>query len=771
MRALDVRFAAPVGVAWALAAILVGMRPVPEAVPVALGAAAVVLVTSALVVRGAARATLATVALACAVCAAVATSVVLHGPSRSPGALTGAGENLVTIQVVSAQTVHPAADDARAEPWSGTAVRADEVPIDVPVVVVGSSPTGRVEVGATLELRARAVPTDPGDPRAFLLVVDGPIEVVAPPPAWQAWAVPLRAEFSRLAATLPGDGGDLLPGLATGDTSAVTASLDEAMMVSSLTHLTAVSGSNCALLVGLALLAGRALRLSRGARVGGALVLLGAFVVLVTPEPSVLRASTMAVVVLVAMIGGRPLRGIPTLAVAVLVLVLADPWCARSPGFALSVLATAGLLVIAPPLAERLSGLVPRGLALVIAVPAAAQVACQPVLSAMDSSLAPYGILANMLAEPAVALATVLGLVACVLSPVAPVIAHSAAVLAWIPAAWIAAVARFTAGLPAARVPWWEPPLGPVLLGIAAALVVAVLLAPRRLSRVAAAALVVGTVGALAVAAGLRLGALAGRPAEWQIAMCDVGQGDATVLRSAGRVALVDTGPDPDLLTACLDDLGIGRLDLVVLTHFDLDHVGGATALRGRADEILVGPTGEPADDALLVDLRAAGARIRPVTRGDVGMLGEWSWRVLWPSSAPVEPGNGASVTVALARAGECLRGCLTAILLGDLDAQAQRRVSAAGPVPSVDVVKVSHHGSADQDPEFYERVSATVGLIGVGAGNGYGHPTDRALSLLDDVGTRVWRTDQCGVILMSPGREGAIDTWTARPCGDGSGG
>jgi competence protein ComEC len=771
MRSLDVRFAAPVGAAWVLAAILVGVRPVPAVAPVGLGVAAVALVALAVAARGTARTTLATVALACAVCAAVATSVVLHAPSRNPAVLEGAGQRPVAVRVVTSQTLHPTRDRDRARPWSATAVSADGTPISVPVLVVGAAPEQRVDVGATLEMRARAVPTDPGDPRAFLLVVDGPVEVAAPPPAWQAWAAPLRAEFSRLAATLPGDGGDLLPGLATGDTSAVTVSLDEAMTLSSLTHLTAVSGSNCAVLVGLALLLGRALRLSRVARVGGALVLLAAFVVLVTPEPSVLRAATMAVVVLVAMVVGRPLRGVPTLAVAVLVLVLADPWCARSPGFALSVLATSGLLVIAPPLAEHLSRALPRGLALIIAVPAAAQLACQPVLSALDPSIAPYGILANLLAEPAVPFATVLGLVACALSPLAPALAHGAAVLAWLPAAWIAAVARFAAGLPGARVPWWDPPLGPVLLAIAAALVVLALLAPRRLSRAAAGALIVSALCAVAIVAGMRFAALAGRPAEWQIAMCDVGQGDATVLRSAGRVALVDTGRDPELIAACLDDLGIARLDLVVLTHFDLDHVGGASALRGRADEVLVGPTGEPADEALLDDLAASGARIRQVTRGDVGALGEWSWRVLWPSDAPVEPGNGASVTIALTRAGECVSGCLTAILLGDLGAEAQRRVAAAGPVPRVDVVKVSHHGSADQDPGFYERVSATVGLIGVGADNGYGHPTERALSLLADVGTRAWRTDRCGLILLSPAADGAVRTWTARPCGDGGAG
>src|SRR5690606_39249834 len=133
------------------------------------------------------------------------------------------------------------------------------------------------------------------------------------------------------------------------------------------------------------------------------------FVVLVTPEPSVQRAAVMALAVLVASGSGRPVRGIPVLCLAVLGLLVVDPWLARSFGFVLSVLATGGLLVLAGPLAAAMARWMPRWLAVVIAVPAAAQVACQPVIVLLDAALPTYGVVANILAAPAAPIATVVG--------------------------------------------------------------------------------------------------------------------------------------------------------------------------------------------------------------------------------------------------------------------------------------------------------------------------------------------------------------------------
>jgi competence protein ComEC len=254
-------------------------------------------------------------------------------------------------------------------------------------------------------------------------------------------------------------------------------------------------------------------------------------------------------------------------------------------------------------------------------------------------------------------------------------------------------------------------------------------------------------------------------PSEWSVAACDIGQGDAVLLRSAGMTALVDTGPDPDLLTRCLAQTGVSRIDLLVLTHFDLDHVGGTSAVVGRVGTVLHGPISEDDERRMLADLAGAGATLRDASVGMSGSLGEARWKVLWPEADPVvfPSGNDASVVLEISGG-----GVPRALLLGDLGAAAQRRLLAAGRVRGTyAVVKVAHHGSGDQEPELYAAVRAPVALIGVGADNDYGHPRAETLAFLDAVGSRALRTDMRGLILLGV-REDELLVWSARAPQDG---
>lgn len=620
-----------------------------------------------------------------------------------------------------------------------------EASIDgVPVLVFADGELPDLPLGARFKV---AGATEPGGDRIRALVFADELELLEDPPAILAAGGAARAALLEATSGLPGGGGQLLPGLAVGDTSRVSASLDRAMTVSSLTHLTAVSGANCAIVVGLVMLAAR--RLPLMARVVLAVIALAGFVVLVTPQPSVVRAAVMALIVLVALARGRPARGVPVLCAATIGLLVLDPWFAHEYGFALSVLATGGLLVLAPPIAARLQRWLPTWLALAIAIPVAAQAACQPVLILLDPSLPTYGVLANLLAEPAAPIATVLGLVVCGLAVVAPQIAAVVAPLAWLPAAWIAGVAEFCAGLPLPSLPWPAAPLGVLLLlGIGALFAFA--------PRVAALALVL----AIAAGLGVRVGVLIDRPADWQFAMCDVGQGDATLARSDGLVMLVDTGPDPAALADCLGELGIGRIDLLVLTHYDLDHVGGTEAVIGKVDHVVVGPSSGPDDDRVVAELVMGGATVSDARPGESAVFGQWRSRVLWPDGG-VEPGNAASVTIALE---PLTASAISAILLGDLGEEPQDAMARLSRPLPVEVVKVAHHGSGDQSAALYDQLDAAVGLIGVGADNDYGHPTDRLLGILAGAGTTALRTDTQGMLLVSRGDDGGLEVWTERP-------
>ena len=749
---LDLRLAVPACAGWLTAVLLVGA---PELAWWIAGAAWLMAALAAT-----RRAPMATVCLAVAGLLAVA--IAAQEQRRSPPALVEAASAGAVLETVIRVDEQPSS--ARSVAGTLLQVRADGAgwAAAAPVRLVGDLP--RVAPGSEISVKGDLVRGEAGDAAAFVLFAREEVRVGAGPTGGLAVAADLRQSFRAAAAALGGDGGALLPGLAIGDTSAVDAGLEDAMRSASLTHLTAVSGANCAVVVGLVMGIGGALRLPRTLRVGGALAALGGFVVLVTPEPSVARAALMGGIVLVALAGGRPFRGVPVLAAAALTLLVADPWLSRDFGFLLSVLATGALLVLAGPLAGVLGRWMPSPLAALLSVPLSAQLVCAPVLVLLDPALPVYGVPANLLAGVAAPVATIVGLGACVLLAVAPPLGAALTQLAWFPASWIAAVARVAAGAPGATVDWLPDWPGAVALAAATALALFAILARRGTAQRIAAA---GSVFLLSVVAGAAFGgpllALNGRPAHWSYALCDIGQGDALVLRSAGKVAVVDTGPDPELMSDCLRTLRLGRIDLLVLTHFDVDHVGGAEALLGRVGRVITGPPGEAADERLVGDFRAAGAAVEQVARGQSGVLGRTRWRVLWPPKrSPFEPGNQSSLVLELIPLGDCTEGCIPAVLLGDLGEPAQEAMARAGPVPEVELVKFAHHGSADQSDALYRRLSARVALVGVGE-NRYGHPTARALGILRASGTEVFRSDRHGLVLVAEDAGGKLEVWTER--------
>jgi competence protein ComEC len=563
-----------------------------------------------------------------------------------------------------------------------------------------------------------------------------------------------------------------VPGLAVGDTSVVDPQLDAQMKQSSLSHLTAVSGANCALVVGLAFLAAALAGARRGLRVAAGLGALAGFVLLVTPEPSVLRAATMAAIAMLGLLLGRPAAGMAILSLAVTVLLVADPWLAGSLGFALSTVATASLLLFARPLARGLSRVLPRSLAYALSVPLAAQLACGPLLVLITPVVPVYGVIANLLAGPAAPLATIAGLAACLAAPV-PAVQAGLAALAWVPASWIAGTAETITAVPGDLVPWvegWPGVAALALVGVAIGILIAV--APHgrgraRALRGASLLLVAGVAGVSC--GGAALGSVAGRwtlPTSWSVIACDVGQGDAVLLRSQGVVMLVDTGPAPEPLAACLDRVGIAHVDLLVLTHFDLDHIGGAAAVSGRVGTVLHGPPYGPAG-GVLTDFERGGARIVDAHTGLRGTLGDATWRVIWPiSGSPAfAPGNDESVVVDV-RGG----GIPATLLLGDLSASPQRAIAASGGLhPPYAIVKVAHHGSADQDAGLYETAGPTLALVTVGAGNDYGHPRAETLSMLEDLGVHTFRTDQQGLLAVTT-VDGGVQVWRDREIGVGGG-
>jgi len=577
---------------------------------------------------------------------------------------------------------------------------------------------------------------------------------------------PIQGMRTSFLASLRGvstDSAALVAGLAIGDDSQLSAQTKEDFRKVSLTHLSAVSGANCAIvLAGVAFLL-NLLPIARPFRILVSFAAIGFYLALVGQEPSVLRASAMVAVVLLGFLIGRRMWPLDAIALSVIGLLLWQPELSLSYGFALSALATIGLVVLAPKLVEVFEKKMPTWLAIVISVSIAAQIACLPVLLMLQPELPVYSVLANVLAEPLVAPITVLGLLACLISPVVPFLASAIALLASIPGSFIVYIGKTLASAPMASISWYQGVTG-VMLGGLLTLSIGVLLLSKvpklRVVSGSVLALIVLTFSAQCSSAGIQTKNFYN--GEYTLVNCDVGQGDALVIRSKGEVAVIDVGRENPAIDSCLSGLGISRIDLLVLTHFDMDHIGGVVgAVTGRSvSQALVTSSKDERPGADFAKGYLEGLGI-PMVQAEVGMtgkLGNFSWQVLSPHLGAPEAKDTNDGSISMVWQDESI----ALITLADLGESGQLRVGAehsallsSGFGDRQVVVKVAHHGSGDQASELYEAIEPDVALISVGLGNSYGHPTRRVLEMLEVTGAQVFRTDQSGAIGVTEGENG----------------
>ena len=619
--------------------------------------------------------------------------------------------------------------------------------------------------GVTVGMVGTFEPAGRNSRDAFFIKPTSNLDVIADPTNTQSFVNQLRASYvSNLSGVTP-DSKTLVAGLAIGEISELSEELEAKMRVVSLTHLVAVSGSNCAIVVGMVYLIAVGLRFGRTGRTVISLTGLAIYILLIGPDPSVLRAGVMAASMIIMIALGRRTWALNALALAALVLLIADPWLAVEFGFGLSVLATAGILLMAPAMSERLSHRMPIPLALGLSVTMAAQLFCLPLLMQLQPGLPTYSVVANLLAGPMVAPVTVLGMVALALSPIAPWLTQSLSWLASLGTWVIEIVAIFFAELPIAYFPW-ATGLPASILSVLLILAVAAWLRAGivPVQKLAAGALVVIAVSTISVPAASEILPKAWPVKDWEVVACDVGQGDALVIQSLGRTALIDVGRDQDLINSCLSELKISRIDLLVLTHFDFDHVGGLDgALKARvvSSAIVSGFADDrPATAISLERLEQAGTSVITADPSVAGVLGNFSWKILAPTKEALEAKDSNDASVILIFSGPEM----DLLLLGDLGESGQKRITAAAKRALLSsskplVLKVSHHGSNDQSAELHESLRPDLALISVGEANGYGHPGARALEILLSSGSKVLRTDDLGSIAVSA-KDGSL-SWS----------
>ncbi len=524
----------------------------------------------------------------------------------------------------------------------------------------------------------------------------------------------------------------------------------EAMRATSLTHLTAVSGANLAIVIGGVLLVLHALRVGPRWRRRLVAATVVAFAFLTRFEPSVLRAGSMALLVLLVAARGMPRDARHALAGAVLLLVLLDPRLAGSLGLLLSATATAGVLVVAPVVERRL-GRVPRRLRTVVAITIGAQVTVVPLLLTTFGEVPLASVPANVVAVPAAALAAVLSFLGSVLALVHLELGAPLFWLAGLPARVVLGAAHGFAGLGGAAT-LARPTTVVALVGVCAW----VLTPPRsrRSRRVGAVALV----ALLASGVTPLLGGLP--PRQLTVTAIDVGQGDAFLIESPGARILVDAGAD-DTAARWLRSHGRRRLDLVVVSHPHLDHVGGVPAVlrRLRVDAVWYRPLPTPLPEAAEVLAVAAerGIAVRSPVTGDRARVGDLVVEVLHPP--PGRPYrwsrselNDTSLVLRISH------GDRRVLTTGDVEVVAQRDLLASAPGRlQAELVTTPHHGADTSDPAFLTALDPLVALISAGRDNPHGHPAPATIAHLDRQGVVVRRTDLEGTIRVAvPSRPAA---------------
>jgi competence protein ComEC len=562
----------------------------------------------------------------------------------------------------------------------------------------------------------------------------------AGPPVAPSWPSRVRSMVrAAIADSLPPASAALLAGLLLGDRADLPPELDEAFRRAGVYHVLAVSGFNVALVAGsiwALLRLGRAGR--RGAAVGAIAGVL-AFALVVGPEPSVLRAVVVAILVLSALLLEREAAALNSLAMAALLILAARPGDLLEPGFQLSFAATLGI-ILAP---------LPRGwLTGALGVSVAAQIAVLPVTLVHFNQLSLIGPVANLAVVPVAGLTTVLGLAGGSLTlaqatagslflhatwPLLLLLRWSAALAAAMPGALVhlpappaAAVVAYVLALGGGRIAWQLRPTS-----------------PARARRAA------GGVGLLL---GLALVISAwplARPADGRlrVTVLDVGQGDAIVVETPeGPAMLIDAGPGGPLrldtgervVAPFLWNRGFLGLAVAMTTHDDQDHAGGMPAVRQRftiAEEWTAVPPGGR----------------RWIGGVPVLHLGP-------PVGAPAPRGNDEAIVVRIDH------GLVSFLFASDMTAAAERELLATERPLGATVLKVAHHGSRHASTtEFLAAVRPAFAVISVGSRNGYGHPAPETLARLEAIGARVYRTDRDGaVIFETDGRSLTVARWAA---------
>lgn len=535
--------------------------------------------------------------------------------------------------------------------------------------------------------------------------------------------------------------------------------LYSAFQTAGLAHMVAVSGAHLVIVTSLISSLLKALRAPRRLSLAFLVLLMASYTVMAGMPISCIRAAIMSSVGILSLLGKRRPSSLNALGIVIFGIVCSIPHDAVSSSFALSALATMGIILFCPLfelLAERILGVMSEGVRQALALTISASFLAQWYASALFKTLPLISPIANIVCAPFLPLCCSCGLIASAFSafdaPFAPFLLQISSLAA---DALIATVKLFS------KVPYASIP---VSIDPAAALIASSLNAAfvwvvwKRLYDRAFLT--------LCAICGLTLAAVLWYvPPTDAIVMLDVGQGDSFLVTSEGKSMLIDTGNQDRRLLDQLARCRIAHLDCVVITHADDDHCGSLDALQKavEVDEVFIAEGLFDCDDdkckQLVAQAWETGREVLGLRIHDSFRIGKFEASVLWPDCLSDNGGNADSVVLEVLydNDDDGLEE-LRALFLGDAEREQLEEILKCNALKDIDILKVAHHGSRNAlDVSQAEILNPKIALIGVGADNRYGHPTDEVLEILSEIGCTVLRSDEDGGVRLEAGKDGVI--------------
>lgn len=596
----------------------------------------------------------------------------------------------------------------------------------------------------------------------FLLAyAKGELELTRPDraPLWtlpKRWA---RALKGSVEAVFPEDAGGLVTAVLLGDKSGLTRGDASALSRAGLAHATAVSGLHVGFLAQLLMLL---CQNRRRLAAGLAIPVLVVFALVTGANPGTVRAVVMQAVLLLAPLLRRENDSPTSLSFALLLLLLWNPYAAASVGLQLSFAAVAGILLVSRPVMKKLKPLYARFrrtgwqrrlrsacrfLCGVFAASLGATVFTAPLSALYFGSVSLAGIIANLLALWAVSVVFVSGLLAALAGLTVPVLGALPGLPAVLCARWVLWTANSLSSLNLAALPMDFPYFR--LWLVSAYVLAGVSLLPRKEKPRLLFPLCGGAL-LLAAAVGLTRADYAGH--DLTVTALDVGQGSSTAFLSGGHAVLVDCGGNRlqnagDTAADWFQALGVSRLDLLVLTHFDSDHFNGVEELFRRMEIGAVAvplleedPGGRRAD--LCVWAAAEGIGVTAVSELSQAEVGNAVFTLYPPLGKGASNEAGVSVL--------CSVGGWDALVTGDADSNIEAMLVKYFDLPDVELLVAGHHGSGHSTSAAFLAATAPDAAIISSGENSYGHPDPSVLERLSAAGVTVFRTDAQGTVTIT---------------------